>query len=330
MSATFEGKHIILSAPNHFGLLKRFGDALQKMGFHVILLPDSTEKNIGIKDTLIHGYKKFFRKDSTHKAIKKAELSEDEKIDFIKNLSQDIDFALLIRPDLLSEKVVRAITAKAKYSVAYQWDGMDRFPTAKNYIQYFDKFLVFDQRDSLQFPECTFTTNFYFDDVQSDAKSTAKSAFFVGTFMEDRWQILNEITRKLEELGYAIDFFVKAKSSKRKKLHPKIRLVEKGLTFEDNLRLLQQASVVIDIKNNIHHGLSLRTFEAVGYRKKLITNNSLVKDFDFYHPDNIFLIENNAVGDLEQFLTKPYKNLSGTIREKYSFSAWIERALAKN
>ena len=83
---------------------------------------------------------------------------------------------------------------------------------------------------------------------------------------------------------------------------------------------------MLDLHNPIHNGLSFRTFESIGYEKKLITNNNLVETQDFYRPSNIFVINKNYER-FKEFLAAPYEVLESTIREKYSFSNWITQLL---
>nr|WP_244773209.1 hypothetical protein [Alysiella crassa]UOP06976.1 hypothetical protein LVJ80_00285 [Alysiella crassa] len=74
---------------------------------------------------------------------------------------------------------------------------------------------------------------------------------------------------------------------------------------------------------NAHSGLSLRTFDALGYRKKLITTNATVAEYDFYHPDNIYIFDGNNFVGIADFLARPYHEIDPKIREKYSFYNWI-------
>ena len=80
----------------------------------------------------------------------------------------------------------------------------------------------------------------------------------------------------------------------------------------------------MDFVDPRHDGLSLRFFEGMYYQKKVITDNKKVKNYDFYHPNNIFILENNY-HDIEAFLKIPYYHISDEIVKKYGFSSWIEK-----
>ncbi|SDE27655.1 hypothetical protein SAMN05421544_10631 [Riemerella columbipharyngis] len=58
----------------------------------------------------------------------------------------------------------------------------------------------------------------------------------------------------------------------------------------------------------------------------MITNNLSIRNYDFYNPNNIFIIENKKLEGLEDFLMKKYE-VNQEIKEKYSFSNWIKYVL---
>ena len=58
--------------------------------------------------------------------------------------------------------------------------------------------------------------------------------------------------------------------------------------------------------------------------KKVITDNKMVKTYDFYHPDNIFIIDDNYA-QIEEFIKIPYQEISEDIVKSYSFSTWIRK-----
>jgi hypothetical protein len=65
----------------------------------------------------------------------------------------------------------------------------------------------------------------------------------------------------------------------------------------------------------------------MNYEKKLITNNSSVKNYDFYHSDNIFITDYINFDGLEEFLAKPYQKIDEKMVQKYGFENWIKYVL---
>ena len=70
-------------------------------------------------------------------------------------------------------------------------------------------------------------------------------------------------------------------------------------------------------------GFTMRTIEALGNGCKLITNNPLVKDADFYDPNNILVYEGTDVEIPEWFVQTPYRKPDDAIYRKYSLTQWI-------
>lgn len=328
METGFIGKTIILSAPNHFELPFRIKENLEFLGFTVHLLLHKEGFSLKKQDSIKHFFNKTFKKDKTLKAKKRAEFSEQKLLFELNEISTKTDYALIIRPDLLSEKTIKKIKEKAKMTVAYQWDGIDRFPLAKEVMPYFDRFFLFDVRDLKKHPNCLPTTNFYFDDLM-DTTEVKNDVFFVGTFMKNRINEILELSRLFKKTNIKAEIFIKVKKLDKKYENENLILTTDQLSFKENLIHLKESKTILDFKNDIHYGLSFRTFESIGFKKKLITNNSLVKSYDFYNPKNIFILEENySQRELINFLKQPYQDMSPEITDKYSFTNWIKYLLS--
>ncbi len=327
MKDEFKGKTIIIGIPNHFGLPERFKENLEYLGFEVVLIkhPYKSPK-ISLKDIFIHNYKKIFKKDRTHKGKIKTLLTEKYHLQQLSELQSKNDFALIIRPDLYSKKVVQKIKNITNYTVAYQWDGIDRYPEVKNYIDLFDKFYVFDVKDSLHNNSVIPITNFYFDDLIQGNQSYEYDVYFVGTYMKNRIELVNKLANYFVAKNLKTKILLSFKNTNHYQFE-NISFIEKPLNFKENIETLIKSKIILDFKNDIHYGLSIRTFESIGYQKKLISNNPLVKYFDFYHPENMYVIEDEHFTGLQEFLAIPYQDLPIEIVEKYSFTNWLKNVL---
>lgn len=321
----FENKTIIISVPNHFELPNRFKENLEFLGFKVFSI-ENKRHSAGLYHGIIHAFKKNFLGDKSHKPKIKNKKSEPEILKSISSL-KSADYALIIRPDLLSNKVIETIKSKVKKMVAYQWDGMERFAIDKSIIDYFDNFFIFDERDLEKYPQCKFLTNFYFDDLLETPTKIENDVFFVGTYMKNRIDEFLSLCKFFKKNQNIIDFYLKTRKKVKEFQNYNVKIVKKGISFTENILLLKKSKVLLDFKNDVHYGLSFRTFESIGYQKKLITNNELVKKYDFYNPNNIFVFKNNDFEGLKEFLETPYQDLPKEIYEKYSFSYWIKQIL---
>ncbi len=326
----FLGKKILIGVPDHFGLPDRFRENLEAIGLVVYEIPAKTAKaKISPKDYLIHGYKKIFLKDRTHKNRIRARFKTAQQLSIITSFGP-MDYTLIIRPDLYEFEIIKKAVSLAKKSIGYQWDGMDRYPDAYNYVSYFDSFFVFDPRDLTKNPEFKLTTNFYFDDLLNDKKAVKNGIFYVGSSLGERTNTLRKIKKILNDTDYETAFFLtynKHEDHINKADGKFIHYMTDCMNFKENIQKIKEYTCILDIQNTVHQGLSFRVFESIGYEKKLITNNVNIIKFDFYNENNMFIFNEQNLTEIPAFLSKPYQPLPAYIREKYSFSSWLMKVL---
>ena len=97
----------------------------------------------------------------------------------------------------------------------------------------------------------------------------------------------------------------------------------KSLSKLDVLNVIGKSKSIIDIQHPLQPGLTMRTIEIIGAKKKLFTTNKDVENYDFYNRNNIFIINRNEPKLDFSFLKKDYEDIDETIYEKYSLSSWI-------
>lgn len=246
------------------------------------------------------------------------------KIYFLNQQQTIFDYTLVIRPDKFSLKVLEAVKIKSKKMVAYQWDGLSRFPEVTETIDFFDEFYVFDKNDiESNSKKLSYTTNFYFDCYNNLFKNEIKyDVYFIGSY-DSRTQDLIRMCVELESMGLKINVLLATSPKKHLKKYKFITFLKKSLTYYENLEILSQSKIIIDLAHKeLHTGLSFRAFESVGYNKKMITTNKTVKTMDFYNPQNIFVFDDDRT-DLIEFVKSEYISIPETIKNKYSFSNWF-------
>ncbi len=313
-----------MAVPNHFGLPERFKENLEFIGFKVFLLKNDEHVSIPLKDKIIHAYNKWVHKDKSYKRLLKNKMSKEKQLALLSTFDK-ADYALFIRPDLFDYDVVNATKEKVDKIVAYQWDGIKRYPLVKNYIALFDKFYAFDKNDVKENPNLHSATNFYFDDIKPTKEVEKGTVFFLGTYMRHRLTLLQHLGAELINHKLTPRFFLF--SNKKRKSISNVELIYEGYSYRQSIDLTQGSEFLLDLHNSIHDGLSFRIFESIGYDKKLITDNQLVRDYDFYNPNNIFVFENNTFQDFDPFIKSPYQQLDVVIKQKYSFTSWLQNIL---
>lgn len=321
-------KSIIFCAPSDYGISYSIKCALEDMGFTVFYFPvaDSPYLYKSIKERLYNSYRKVFLKDYQYKNKLKMKQRYEELNISLQNTPLT-ESALVIRPDLFPEEFIKTVKSKSKITAGYQWDGLDRFPTVFNYIDFFDRFFVFDSNDINKHPNILPLTNFYIPtDIQVETLS--KEAYFLGSYDRYRFNIIKNLKNSLENMGYETKFLFVTNDKKEKELLKKSKFeIQKALDYKENINNVELSSLIVDIHVPIHSGLSFRTFEALSYGKKLITTNESIKHYDFYHPNNIFIWDTSNEEELLNFLELEYCEVPEQIKKKYAFTNWISYLL---
>lgn len=320
-------KKLIFGSPSNYGFSDAIKTELSLLGYSVI---DFSKLNTVFHyPTLFHRVYNFYRKiifsDLSYKdKLKQYYIGQNlcNELDKI----EKVDFSFIIRPDLFPKRFIKKLSIKSDYTIAYQWDGLNRYPNVINYIPYFDRFLTFE--DNKNFENISICTNFYLEEIIKDQKyKVFDSAFFLATFQESRIKETIALKRTLDSLKFHTQFILYCNKNEQSKTlkENNIVIIKKPITYYESLKMTLQSRVLIDIHNPIHDGLSFRIFEAIGYEKKLITTNKEVAKYDFYDTRNILIWENQCAKEIEAFCKAPYSKIDPQIKEKYALKSWIKR-----
>lgn len=321
-------KSFLLVMPEYSDFTELFEKNLQKTGFKPYILTDQLDAlKYGIKDKTVNFFRKKFLQDKTYK---RKLIDQQKKENLEKKLLQlptDLDYILVIRPDYFDIPFIEKLKNKTKKLIAYQWDGFDKFPEIKKYINLFDTFFCFENEKD---ERLTHITNFYFDHLESvQNKVTRKKPllYFVGLYWENREKKIDRFISEVSKMNVKLSINIQYWNKKERK-NPLINYISQRISFSENLQNVIDADILLDFVDPLHNGLSIRFFEALYYKKKIITDNSEVKNYDFYHPNNIFVLVNENFDGIKKFIELPYHEISEQIVEKYSFSSWIKKITA--
>lgn len=338
MIPTEKSKTILLVAPNDYELYKLIQKNLEFHGFKVTTILSNP---IGVKyknwnEKISSFIKKTFFND---KKFKQKLINRNILSYQINQLSEinNYDYSLFIRADFFDDELIKLVKQKVKRLVSYHYDGLKRSPDIFKKIQLFDNFYVFQKNDltssSDQLLPCT---NFYFDyDLEKETGSEETVDFyFLGSHHDSRFKDLIAFKEMCIKHNYTFDFQImlnKLNISKKDIYTDNFFThLDKILPFESYIENIKKSKIIVDFVIDEHLGLSFRTFESIKYQKKLITTNPTIVNYDFYNPNNIYLINNNSFENIENFINTDYIPLPNDIIEKYSFKNWINYILEIN
>ena len=251
----------------------------------------------------------------------------------LKNLPQKkFDYCLIIRGDLIPEFVINHARSISNKMVDFQLDGLSVSSKILDYQKYFDRIFVFDPEDVKKYPEAAlhFLPNCYFGEPDFSIPSEI-DLLYIGQYLDERNVQLKNLHQYLEEhqLSYTSHTSL-YRGRCFEPLHPKVLQHKTSTSYEGNLDFVKKSKIIIDFKRKEHNGLSLRFFEAMQYGKKIITDNVSVKNYEFYHPNNIFVTDFVHLDGILENIQKPYHPLPETLIEQYGFKNWIKVILGKS
>lgn len=97
---------------------------------------------------------------------------------------------------------------------------------------------------------------------------------------------------------------------------------------QETAEIFHRSRTILDIEHPSQRGLTIRTFEALGACKKLVTTNGNIRNYDFYNPDNILIINRHTEPVIPQdFLKLPYVPVPAHLRSRYSIAGWLDEIL---
>lgn len=96
------------------------------------------------------------------------------------------------------------------------------------------------------------------------------------------------------------------------------------ISYQQNLDNIAQCKALLELNNEGQSGPTLRAMEVISFRKKLITNNSYIKNYDFYNKSNIFILGEDDPSTLKEFINTPYQDVPSNVIERYDVNTWIK------
>ncbi len=215
---------------------------------------------------------------------------------------------------------IKKITKAADISTRlylYYWNKIDNLEQLKLNSRW--KILSFDWQDSKD-QNLLYVGGFFDAGLQNCSNSKNDfDVMFIG-LNKGRFDDIRKIESALKERGIITMF--KLVSNKylfsSKYSRPK--------SYNDVLDLVSKSKSILDITKKGQMGLTLRPYEAIFFQKKLITNNTQIRSYDFYDNRNIFVLDGDVNFDeLKKFLNSEFIDYSEKKRSQYSISAWLER-----
>lgn len=259
-------------------------------------------------------YFKYSNKNIIQKIMKKSMLIFSKK--FLGNWSKKIcEYDMCILFDRGFNKLVTKFIKSQNPSckiILWLWNPIsnrqESFMADKN----IDEIWTYDINDSRKY-NIRFNTQFYNKELVND-KCKVKEKYdimFIGN-NKGRNEIISRYKCEFNKLN----------------LKSYIRVIDnykENIKYEEYLNYLRESKALLEIVKEDVSGLTLRALEGIFFGKKLITNNKFIKMYDFYNPNNIFILGEDNLSNLKKFISSEYEPIDKTIINYYDFEEWVNR-----
>jgi hypothetical protein len=318
------GATILFLAPQFFGYELEIQKEIESYGAKVIYF-DERPKNDFLTKTLIRLQLKKIIQNNIRKYY-------DSIIEKTKH--EDLDYLFLINPETIDVDKIIAIKKIHPNIIiyTYMWDSVKNKRKSLDLLPISNKFFTFDSSDKSINEKINFLPLFYIKDYENVAEDHEPSydISFIGSVHSDRYSTVKSFEKgnfKLFTYFYSqskILFFLQTILHREFRKISKEDVSFKSLGKDEIINIVKESKSIIDIEHPLQNGLTMRTIEMLGAKKKLITTNQHVKEYDFYDSRNICIIDRNNPVIRDGFLTQEYNEVDQNIYEQYSLRNWVQ------
>lgn len=321
-------KQILMFSPTFFGYGERLANCLRKHGNAVDLYDERVSNSFLGKACIRYNIRLYYPIIESYIS----RIIQD-------NREKKYDYIFVIKGEGLTPKALTMLKKafpRAKM-ILYLWDSVENIRDCKRRMVFYDRILTFDPADSKKYRNLIFRPLFYENEAldQSSEKIEKKyDIVFIGTAHSNRPRIVKQIEAQCKAAGRSmyvyfytphilVYLFNKITNPdfrwiKRKDIHTK------PLSSEVVSRIYKEGKCALDIEHNRQNGLTIRTLELLGAKRKIMTTNALVKDYDFFNQNDFFVLDREKPEVDVNFIDSPYVPIPDEIRSQYSMESFLE------
>lgn len=239
------------------------------------------------------------------------------------------DQILTINPELFDRDTHEEIKQYTKKYIAYLYDSVSRNPV-HHLLDLFDEVYSFDREDCKNYGFREITNYNYLSQAHCKEKPLYDAIFLAS--LDDRILFLEKLTENFLKLGIHAKYYIIGKKTLRRQIEKLAHRTPFAKKTVYTARKIKHAEIpafyckskaIIDLVREGQQGLSFRFFEAMALRRKVVTNNTNVLNYDFYNPDNILVLKNADDKIDPNFFKTDYQELPEEIYEKYAVQQWV-------
>lgn len=207
-------------------------------------------------------------------------------------------------------KFIKKKNSKCKIHIFYFNKIYDEKKEKTRFDENVDKIWSFDPGDCKKY-DFNFITPFYTHVSMNTDVKTTNDIVFLGK-AKDREKYILDFKNICNKQNIKLDFTI-------------IKRDKDYIPYSEYLKKIENSSVIFDFTLIGQSGLTIRFMESIFLRKKIITNNKCVRNYDFYNPQNVFIIGVDDICELKKFIESSYIDIDKSIIDRYEFTNWKEK-----
>lgn len=294
---SFGNKNILILSVKFFNYEILIKEELVRAGANVDLF-DERPSNSVLSKAIIRLKKSLYTRN-----IKK----------YYKGIIQQIrlkqyDFFLLIKGEAVPDFFLSFLKENNSgiQFIYYTYDSFKNNSNGLDNLSFFDKKFTFDKADAETY-KMSFRPLFYapeYAEINSENVHIKYDLSFVGTAHSDRYQISQILKARCDKMGLKmfnfyyspskILFYFKKMFDKHFSAFDRNKINFKSLSHQEIIELYRNSKAILDINHPGQNGLTMRTFETLGARRKIVTTNQNIRYYPFYNENNILIIDRNS------------------------------------
>lgn len=160
----------------------------------------------------------------------------------------------------------------------------------------------------------------YFHHCNVEKTTPEFDIFFVGKD-KGRLDKLLELQNTFNDLGLKTYFHIVAERKWQAKLN---KHYKSFMPYSQVLNTLERSKTSLYLVEGAQTGVTMRVIESLLFEVKLITDNQELMNYDFYNPNNIFILGVDDIKTLPEFINSPYEQVNSKMFKHVYFEDMIQ------
>ncbi|HMO68649.1 MAG TPA: hypothetical protein PKE25_08320 [Novosphingobium sp.] len=328
--ADLAGKRVLFSAPRFFGYEQEIAAELHRRGAQVDFLADRP-----FDSPLLHAAARFSRRAvllHTDRHYRRTMAGFD---------GGAYDHVLIVNGQTMPRALlaeIRRDNPHARFTL-YMWDSLANRRDALGLLDLFDRAFSFDpdaaRQHAMRFRPLFFAPAY---EAPAEPQEIVHDLSFIGTAHTDRHAVVSRLDATLDpQVRRFWYLYLQARwvwlayrlTNPAFRQAPMADFRFTPLPRAEGVRAFWQSRAILDIEHPRQTGLTIRTFETLGARRKLVTTNAGIRDYALFDPALIQVIDRQAPRVDRSFLLEDAPGLEEAVRRRYSLAGWLDEVLAE-